>query len=194
MGWENISIGRDVPQEAVDAYPSRCSNCGHAASKFFIPKDYHEQPESERDPGICTVCSEPFGKDDPYEDVLDITEASMITQDILTEEVFTEFGRDEVDFKSVPEPYKIDGDEDAEIEKTNSILVIPSSPDSVNVHDLLDLLTQDTVENIAAEIGARIELFEEDGEEGVLYKFRLEELAEMLPDEAYMSEEELRRR
>jgi hypothetical protein len=183
-----------APQEAVDAYPSRCSNCGHRASDFFIPDDYHQRPESERDPGVCTVCGEPFGKEDEYENVLDVREALAIVREILMDEVFDEFDRDEVSFKHLPEPLKIDGDETSEIEVPNSTQVIVSEPDSVVVHDFLRLLSEETVEEIARGLGARIEVFEDEDVKEVAYKFTLERLAEKLPDWAYMSEEELRSR
>jgi len=182
------------PQEAVDAYPSRCSNCGHRACGFFIPNDYHEKPETERGPGVCTVCGEPFGKEDEYEDVLDVREASMIAEEVLLEDIFAEFDREEVDLESLPEPTKVDSDETSEIEVTNSTQVIVSAPDSVVVHDFLRLMSEETVEKIARELGARVEIITEENVKEVAYRFQLEELAQKLPDEAYISEEELRSR
>lgn len=50
-----------APEEAVEAYPDECANCGAKASAFWIPNDYHERDPDARDPGLCTECGHHFG-------------------------------------------------------------------------------------------------------------------------------------
>lgn len=52
-------------EEAMEAYPDECANCGAPADPFFVPDDYHEQPHHERDPGVCTECGFHFGTGRP---------------------------------------------------------------------------------------------------------------------------------
>lgn len=47
--------------DAMDAYPDECANCGAMADPFFVPNEYHEQPDHRRDPGVCTECGCHFG-------------------------------------------------------------------------------------------------------------------------------------
>jgi ferredoxin len=51
----------NAPEEAMEAFPDECANCGAGASPFFVPNDYHEQPHHKRDPGVCTECGHHFG-------------------------------------------------------------------------------------------------------------------------------------
>lgn len=51
----------NAPEEAMEAFPDKCANCGAGASPFFVPNDYHERPHHKRDPGICTECGHHFG-------------------------------------------------------------------------------------------------------------------------------------
>ena len=58
---EHVREMMGAPDEAIEAFPDECANCGAGADPFFIPDDYHEQPHHERDPGICTECGHHFG-------------------------------------------------------------------------------------------------------------------------------------
>lgn len=54
----------NAPDEAIEAYPDECANCGADAIPFWIPDNYHELSEENRDPGICTECGHHFGTGD----------------------------------------------------------------------------------------------------------------------------------
>lgn len=64
---DNTDSGYDIdedplfnpPDQAVEAYPDECANCGAGADPFWIPRDYHER--SDPDPGACTECWHHFG-------------------------------------------------------------------------------------------------------------------------------------
>jgi hypothetical protein len=58
---EDFIDDMNAPDEAMEAFPDECANCGAEASPFFVPNDYHEQPHHERDPGVCTECLHHFG-------------------------------------------------------------------------------------------------------------------------------------
>jgi hypothetical protein len=156
----------NTPEEAIEEYPSRCSNCGHRASSFFIPDNYHLQDEQERDPGICTICGEDFGKEDRYEDILDVREGLEITEDILNNNLSEEM-LDDI--------------------RTNI-----SNPDSVVVIVEGEELEEELVDEISNRLDSEIKVYT-GNDKGYIYEFTLSELMKALPEEAYMTEDELRR-